>query len=277
MEGLSVIGYFVWWSIRDLLVNKTIFNDLLSSNGLPPYSKKEDTVAANRSAFLKSVREVKISSSEFLIRKISKTAEKYTFGLVDESVNREGEQLGYQHSATMTYYPETGSLSCNAAHRAFDAVMEKYKKYQGSYNSDDIRDYLLEALKLHHRISVRSRGGIYFLPESSNKFIDSVEKLLEELPGDCELSIAPQIDMEQSKKSVYKAFVSELRGKISSFKEELANDSLKRKSAWTKRLEDFKELKKEVEFYQESLQFQVSDITKDLEDLSGDVRKKLFE
>ena len=277
MDGLSIIGYFVWWSIRDLLINKAEFHKLLLDRGLPPYSKKEDTVAANRSAFLKAVREVKSSSSEFLIRKINKSADKYTFGLVDESIDRKNQNLGYQHSATMSYYPSSGNLVCDFPHRAFDAVKEKCAKYQGSYNSDDVRDYLLEVLKLHHRISVRSRGGIYFIPEKSKNFVDAVEKLMEDLPGECSMSIAPQIDMDQSKRAIYKAFLSELRGKISSFREELDGSSLKRKSSWTKRLEEFKELKKEVEFYRDALQFQADDITEDLDSLSESVRKRLFE
>lgn len=276
MDGLTIIGYFVWWSIHDLLMEKPLFHSILKEIGLPPFKRKEDVVAANRSAFLKAVREVKASDKKLLIRKISKVADKYTFGLVDESVDTKNDHLGYTHSATLTYIPSSGVLDCSSQHRGYEAVKDKYHKYAVSYNSDDIREYLLDAIKNQHRVSVRSRGGIYFLPEAAKDFVEKLEKFLEALPGDCVLSVAPQIDVETSKRAIYKAFVSELRQKLSGFREELESDSLKRKSAMQKRLEEFQELRKEVEFYKDALQFQVDDLTEDLTELEGTVKSRIF-
>jgi hypothetical protein len=135
-----------------------------------------------------------------------------------------------------------------------------------------------------HDVSVRGRGGFYFVApgtkDEPTKYEDEIarlEKLVELLDngsGESYLSIAPQVDAEKSRKAIHKAFITGLRDKITMFKEELENDSLKKRGL-KNRIDDFKELRDEIEFYKDALSFQADDLAKDLEKLTKVVTAKL--
>jgi len=277
-SGLVIIGFFIWWAIRDVKISKADFKALLQRAGLSFEFDQEDT-ALRRTSFLKAVREVKAKNrKKFLIRKISKEKDCYVFGLVDESINRKDHNLEYHHSATMIFNPETGELITDFPHRAFDEINALYNEYQEMMNSDDVRDAVIRIISEFKRVNVRQRGGIYFLPVKHEADVGKVEKLVESLPGNCSCSVAPQIDTEKSKTAIYKAFVEGLKNKMATFREELTNQNGKtRKSTWEKRLEQFKGLKQEIEFYKDAMAFQVEDLSTELETLRGDVQKQLLE
>jgi hypothetical protein len=277
-NGLSVIGFFTWWSLKDSKISKDDFRSLLVQFGLDKYVPipKEDA-AMRRSAFLKAVREVKNSHrNEFLIRKILKSADMYKFGLVDEKVDKVQSHLNYSHNGTLFFNCETGSLTCDVTHRAFDEIKAKYDEYQNTLNADDIRSAILNIIKHFHTVGVRDRGGIYFLPAQFESEVTALEMMIEKLPGDNLFSIAPQIDASTSKKAIYRAFIADLKDKIANFKQEIDNESLSRKSAWEGRIAEYKELRKEIEFYKEALSFQAEDLDTDLTSLSNTVREKFL-
>ena len=74
-SGLVIIGFFIWWSIRDVKISKEDFVNLLKSVGLSWEYNEEDT-ALRRTSFLKAVRETK-KNKGFIVRKIVKEPENY--------------------------------------------------------------------------------------------------------------------------------------------------------------------------------------------------------
>jgi len=280
-NGLSVIGYFLWWSVNSVKILRNAFAALLRECDID-YDMGDDAehiVSLRRAAFLKAVREVKMGNKKFLVRKILKNKDNYIFGLVDESVDTKDTNLSYYHSATMTFVPETGDLTCDFDHRAFHAIKERYEEYKDHMNSDDVRAVLLQIISQYHRVGVRRRGGIYFVPEDYKVQVGKVEKLLEMLDasseGECYLAVAPQIDVESSKRAIYKAFMAGLRDKIASFNEEFDKGSMTRKSSWEKRIVEYKDLRDEIDFYADRLSFQAEDLKDQLKNLGDKVRAKI--
>lgn len=275
-SGLVIIGFFVWWAIRDVKISKVEFKALLKQVGLSFEFDQEDT-ALRRTSFLKAVRETKAKNrKKFLIRKISKEKDCYVFGLVDESIDKKARDLQYNHSATMMFNPESGELITDFSHRAFEEIKSLYNEYQDNMNSDDVRDAVVKIISGFKKVSVRQRGGIYFLPVKHETDVEKVEMLVNSLPGDCSCSVAPQIDTEKSKTAIYKAFVEGLKTKMATFREELDDPKFgKRQSTWEKRLEQFKGLKQEIEFYRDAMSFQVEDLSTELNGLREEVQKQL--
>jgi len=277
-SGLVIIGFFVWWAIREVKISKTEFKTLLKQAGLSFTFDQEDT-ALRRTSFLKAVREVKAKNrKKFLIRKISKEKDCYVFGLVDESIDKKGRDLKYNHSATMIFNPETGELITDFPHRAFDEIKALYEDYKENMNSDDVRDAVIKIISEFHRVNVRQRGGIYFLPAKHETDVEKIEKLVDSLPGDCSCSVAPQVDTERTKRSIYKAFIEGLKTKMTTFREELDDPTFGavKKKTWEHRLDQFKALKQEIEFYKDAMAFQVDDLSTELEALRGDVQKRIL-
>ena len=276
-NGLEILGNFCWWTIRGVRLQRLDLQDALRANGISYELPKRNT----RVAFLKAVREVKKSEKKtgVLIRKIKKTAGEYVFGLVDERVDKAAEALGYVHSSTMTFNPNSGSLNCNAPSRVFDAVSENYEKFQGVLDSEDVREIVLTLLQQNWRISVRNRGGIYFVPVSGTEMLASVKAFVEGLGEECAFQVVPQIDVEASRTAIYKSFLEEIKSEISSFREEIdtKGDSKRKQDVmWTSRLESFKTLRDKVSFYADILKFQGEEMLNQIGTLEAEVQEKFL-
>ena len=294
VTGLSVIGYFIWWTVNNQRIKRKDLQKLIDKAGIRDKKGKPFKVpeAKYRSAFLKAVREVRgqHKNKGILIRKIKKDADEYLFGLVDEKVNKSAKSLQYTHDATMKFVPSTGKLRVNRKHRGFDLVKERYEEYKDYLNSDDVRDIVLTILNQVPTVSVRQRGGIYFVPEKFSDAVDSLEKLVGSLPGGSDmdltkvskgsangsyLAVAPQIDTEKSKKAIYKAFVASLKTRMQGFENDLEDKGITQKHALKTRLQEFKDMKAEIEFYRDALEFQVEDLTDNLKALTKKFKRKL--
>lgn len=275
LSGLEIIGYFCWWSINDVKVHREALQKLLDDLGID-YKIPEPHL---RSAFLKAVREVKAGNKKnLLIRKISKGSDSYVFGLVDEKVDIANKHLGYTHNATLTFSPITGTLTVDSPHRAFEIIKAKYDEFKDYLNADDVRTLLLKIMATLRSVSVRQRGGIYFIPQADVSMVEKLEKLLPVIPGSNDFLVAPQIDTERSKRAIYKAFVESLKNRMADFEKDLdADGGLQRKSAIIDRLNEFKTIKGEIEFYKEALSFQVEGLATALDDLTKKFTKKLEE
>jgi len=296
VSGLSVIGYFVWWTVSNQKIRRDDMQKLIDAAGVKDNQGKPFKVpeVKARSAFLKAVREIRGQSKNkgILIRKIKKESEEYLFGLVDEDVNKHAQELNYSHSATMKFDPIHGNLSVDQPHRGFDLVKERYAEYKDFMNSDDVREIVLTILNQIPTVSVRQRGGIYFVPEKFSAEVECLESLVGSLPGGGEvdlatvgtgsangsyLAVAPQIDTEKSKKAIYKAFVASLKSRMQSFESDLEENGITQTHALKTRLQEFKDMKAEIGFYRDALEFQVEDLTEGLDALTKKVQKKLME
>ena len=274
-SGLSTIGYFVWWSIKDVKIAREDLQKHLDNVGLD-YKVPDVKV---RSAFLKAVREVRRDhrNKGLLIRQVQKDAEEYIFGLVDENVDKTKKSLDYAHTTSLKFSPISGRLSCTKPHRAHQLIKDLYDKYMGYLDADDVRDVILKLVSATMSVSVRQRGGIYFIPNTHRYTVDRLEKFVDLLPESCDFMVAPQIDVESSKKAIYKAFVGGLRSQMADFAKEMeGDDNKKRASTMTKRLKEFKVLKNKIEFYRDAMQFQVEDLSKDLEDLKTAAESRIL-
>lgn len=290
--GLSYIGYFIWWTVSDQHIKREDLQALIDKVGID----FEVPEVPERSAFLKAVREVRAKyknhkDGSLLIQKIKKTSEEYVFGLVDEQVNEYAETLDYAHSATMRFCPETGNLGCDSPHRAFDLVKELYEEYAHYLNSDDVRDIILRIVRSARSVSVRQRGGFYFIPEAQRDLVDRLEALVGALPGGeavdltkvgkgsangSYLAVAPQVDEDRSKRAIYKAFMSSLHSRMDSFEKDLDEDGgLTQMHALQTRLKEFKEMKDEISFYSTAMQFKVDEVNSRLEGLTGKLQDRL--
>jgi len=293
-QGLSYIGYFIWWQVSDQRIKQADLQALIEKVGILDADGKPFKVheVLARSAFLKAVREVrgKYKNRGLLIQKIRKSSDEYVFGLVDEEVNEREQTLDYSHAATMKFHPDSGRLFCNSPHRAFDLVKERYEEYTGYFNSDDVRDIILRIVRSSHAVSVRQRGGFYFVPEAQRDLVDKLEALVGALPGGdamdltkvgsgsangSYLAIAPQVDEDRSKKAIYKAFMSSLHYRMNSFEKDLDEDGLTQTHALRTRLDEFAEMKKEILFYSTAMQFEVEGVTDRLAGLTGKLTDKL--
>ena len=273
-SGIVVLGYFIWWSIQGVKILRAKLDELVQKSGLdistPP--------TLPRTAFLEAVRAVKsrAHSNKVLIRNLKKSKDEHIFGLVDEQVDDQHLKLGYSHRANLRFDQHTGEISVNTPHRAFDLILEKYNENQLFVNSYELRRWLMKILLKLSMISVREKGGVYFVDVKHEENLLKLITFLSEFEG-CELVIIPQVDDEKTKKAIMKAFVADLKHKVEIFREQIADEKFTSQKGWERKLKQFKELREEVSFYAERLEFNGKDLEADLKDLERKVRAKLTE
>jgi hypothetical protein len=282
-QNIEIVGWFIWWTIRNVEITRQAFEALLAKFGLK-YTSKE---ASNRSSFLKAIARVQGEQKKegLLLRKIKARGKEYVYGLVDERVDTT-EHLHYRHECNLRFFVDTGAMVCDDSdHRAYQLVLKYYDHYQETMDSDDVREVIKRMLTDTYAVSVRERGGIYFVPGKFGEVMEALEKVIAGLGADCYLAMAPQIDEERTKKSIYKAFVEGLKERIEDFRKRL-EDNLSdgvRKNADRKhealcnRLSEYKDMRKEIEFYADALDFQASNLREELEGLGARLEKKLSE
>jgi hypothetical protein len=97
--------------------------------------------------------------------------------------------------------------------------------------------------------------------------------------------MAPQIDEERTKKSIYRAFVEGLKERIEDFRQRLEDNlsdgvrknAARKNEALVNRLSEYKDMRKEIEFYADALDFQAGSLREELEGLGARLEKKLAE
>lgn len=287
-QGLEIIGWFIWWTIRDVTITRDAFAALLKSAGLKylPKQPKQHTT------YLKAIAKVQAEHRKdgLLIRPIKKRGDEYVHGLVDEKVLG-NEHLNYKHEANLRFF-KNGTMVCdNPDHEAYQLVLKYYDMYKETMDSDDIREVLFQILNDTYSLSVRNHGGIYFVPAEYSNVVEQLEKVVSGLGGDCYMATAPQIDEEKTKKAVYKAFVEGLKERIAAFRTQLEANltdtevdknnrhynsvTTRKHSALVSRLSEYREMKKEIEFYADAMDFQASNLREELEGLGDRLQKKL--
>jgi len=245
--------------------------------------EKEDTKLkppkfCERTAFLEAVRSVKAKTFTYhlLIRTILKSKEEHLFGLVDESINQQQKSLGYTHQATLRWGQESYTITCDKKHRAFDMIQERFNENKDNLNSYELRRWIMNVIEKWRNISVRDKGGIYYIDVKYEKELFALESILNATPG-ITFSLVPLPDIDRSKKAIYKAFMEDLQHKMQKFRESIKNEKYSSNKGWSNALKKFKELREEVGFYADRLQFNAKSLQDQLDVLQKDVKKKLVD
>jgi len=273
-NGLEIMGYFVWWSMEGINFSREEFEKLIEQSPLDISPPK----LCHRTAFLEAVRWVKAKSHthHLLIRTVSKDKEAHYFALVDEKIDIENKQAGYTHEATLRFDQETFAVTCNQLHRAHETVKQRFQENVDNLNSYELRRWVQKILDRCRNISVRDKGGLYYVDLKYTDVLLGLEQIFDSVPG-ADFFIVEQIDSERSKKSIWKAFVEDLNSKITKFREALQEGKYSSNKGWENAIAQFKELKEEVGFYADRLSFTGSDLNKNIEELTGEFRRQLVD
>jgi hypothetical protein len=271
--GLSFLGFFVFWAINAVKALRADVQAILDRIGIQ-YTIPE---VKARSAFLKAVREVTAQGKNhgLLIRKINKGTLEYSYGLVDETIDKGAKSLDYSHSATLIFNQSSEALTCDRPHRAFDMIKAKYEEYKDYLTAEDIRVILSDIMDTLRVVRLRPRGGVYYVHTQFEGVVNQLIEFVTQLPGENFFAAIPQLDLEVSKRAIYKAFIEGIKTKINDFDADL--DGLERDHALHNRVKQFKDLRTEIEFYRDALSFQVDDLTAGLNALEQKLEKKILD
>jgi hypothetical protein len=155
-------------------------------------------------------------------------------------------------------------------------VKEDFETLKDHYTANQFRAAVIRFIFNHcEGISVRDRGGMYFIPSHHNAQFNKLEKLFDKYPGN-NLTVIPVVDGQVAKKSIMSTLTGDVQTEIENLKKDFENmkeDSTER--SVNTRLEKYKKLRDKVENYEALLEGSASELKAALDKLSKAVVTKL--
>lgn len=269
-QGGALQGSIIWWDLYDSEVQAPDFTSRWTAAGLDKDLLPEvpPPARALRDAGQETVKGYGNKKGEYLFRPSGERGGDYYYALVQEARKVVGNN-DYAQDATFRVSP-SGALQVTVNNPSCDSVAKgiqaAYHRIFGTFQSRDIREAVLRALKGCAGIPLRSHGGIYWIPAP---FQGEVEKLATviEATGQSSFSIVPIHSTAIGTKAVTQAARQSLEEQMKDLKAELDGWSMDvahgegpRPSTVNRRIEDFADLRAKAHLYRDILSMQVGDI-----------------
>lgn len=279
-EDGKQLGNIFWYSItgeveitRDSL-HETFDEIGIDESWLPNEIRPSD-------AFRRATRETqrkKVPTSNpniyknYLVREVYSGSDMIQRNIVVEIVDQSGKRLDYEPKATvMTLEKENNNFVIwvedgeEYAGEMAKEAMNKFIKYIEYYSSQQLRVMVSKYLGSLAPTSVRSNGGVYFVPRNYRNDLKKLEILCGELNSEG-VSI-PMLDTSDNRNIVLTRLENELKDTLNRCKELNQTDVMK-KVSYKDSIEESRKLVKTYQAYKEQLSLD----TDSLESMIGELR-----
>jgi hypothetical protein len=269
-QGGALQGSVLWWDLYDSEVEAGAFTSKWCGAGLDKDLLPEvpPPARALRDAGQETLKGYGNKKGEYLLRPAGERGGSYYYALVNENRPTEG-LVTHKQDATFCVGP-SGALtvtvnnpSCSAVAKAIEAA---YHRIHGTFQSRDIREAVLRALKACAGIPLRSHGGIYWVPAPFQGEVEKIATVIE-ATGQSSFSILPIHATAIGTKAVTAAArqsleeqMKELKVELDGWSMDVAHGEGPRPSTVNRRIEDFADLRSKAQLYRDILNMQVGDI-----------------
>lgn len=279
-ENFPIIGYFVWWSVNDAKVSRAELVDSFQRHNLPEeWLPKEITISH---AFYRAVSEIKNSrdGKNYVVRKIKDDSDSAIFGVVEAKANVKAERLDFSKAQNRIRFVKGSNfvglddpeLWPNGQFtKTFDDLLN-------FYDSKEIRSNILDIVQTRlMSISVRPKGGVYFVPKSEH--VKMLSAVISEVSPGSFFDYLPIIDTEQTRDTMLKTVVNDIKKEMQTLLDEVKfyteKDDTKSATLQNK-LDAFKSVRDKIGLYESILEFSAQDLKKGIEDAETDIRSYLL-
>jgi hypothetical protein len=273
-DGFPLLGYAVYWSISDINVKYDSFVEMLESLGIP---SEIATAVQTKSAVIKAIKSDTKGRKNSFHRSVVDNEAKASFAIVTSStVDEANDDIAFHNETKVVL--NKGSKTLEVTGPNSDEIKASFEAFKETYTSDRFRNVVLKLVKNYCQgMSIRERGGVYFIPSSHNDMFTKLESLFKMFPT-CQLDVIPVIDTTQAKKSMWKTFVGEITTDIQRAKEDIkALDTDSSDRSLQVRLDRYEKLKDKVENYEMLLNGTATELKAELMSLGSEIRKKMVE
>lgn len=270
LSDRAILGHIAWYTITQPRVTHEQFEEMVTdlplSNSIIPKAPRMGD-AFKRACRYSERKKVPIAGTEtfanFLIRKVTQSAEEVVRHLVLEIVDEVGKRLDYKVVAELTFDRTKGTLNIRQLNvdEALEVLtQETLKLFTDNFDTalkyldaQVLRLKIRDQLNLMSATSVRAQGSVYFIPASAKEQTEALETLCERIGSGSAFHSLPLIDTTKQREMVKSAFEKDVHDQASQLISELAS---KRRAgtqitakAWEKYQAKFKQLKTNANEY----------------------------
>jgi hypothetical protein len=250
-EGVTsfpVIGYIVWWNVRNVDLHQDDLSKMLEDCGLDTKYAREHNY---RSAFIRAIRNME---EKRIIRKVDENKHVLVYQFTAEIKEGAGANasLDYDKETVIVIdknvYRDTADFSKAIIEGREDIktkVVQLFHHEKKRYRSSDITRYIQNILGDNADIcALREQGNIYFVPAGYRPILDKVIQLFGAIQEACgassSLRAIPMPNVAASKEAVHDSFSREIEGIFKNIETEIEKVGTGQKNAGTKWAENKK-------------------------------------
>jgi hypothetical protein len=276
----EILGYLVWWNIREVKLTRDQFIAALKAAGLPEKYAREHNY---RATLLRAIKDMEETG---LVRPVKEDPINMIFQFTAElpsedptnphltykpmvvvNIDKEayvmfagdagGEDSALAKSICGITNPQTGEPH-EKAEEIKQQIINAFNANKATYKSSDLTRYIQRILEDNADIiSLRPQGAIYFVPATYQSVVHSVNTLVNTLGYGCTFEYAPIPNVDSAQKMVGDSFEAEVLDLFKNMDEEVKDMKESKKPISEKwvdtRLDRIKKIQKRIDMYAEVL------------------------
>jgi len=203
----DVLGRITWYSVRKMRILHEDLDRILEKEGVPPNLRPRKTRDVD--AFKSAVRSVE--GKDYIVENetsvdpttVRLKVDPRSMLVVSRVHDHVSDSLPVRVKATFTESKTIDFFGGDLA--VHQRIENEYADLRVTYRDEDIRTMASRAIHAAYAVNVKQTGGVYFIPETFAPSVESVARVIDQLPG-CEMVSLPVIDREPERKTVLKQY-----------------------------------------------------------------------
>lgn len=270
---VPILGKICWWSLKDVKIDRNSLENLFNSYNLD--KKFLPPIVSGKKAFIRTLKEIQKSN---LVRKIKEDEKYIIFGIVKEEVDPENIKLEFETQDIIFFDKENKEVFLKLNKLNLNDIKDLFDYFKIVYIAEDIRKVITRFLDHINAVLLRKTGGIYFVPKDYALELEKISGVINNI-GNSEFYELDIVDSEATKRQAIKLIKSELERNLKKEAENLEtlldNPEI-RPSSISRAIERYKNAKEKLEMYKSLLQFAISDIEQELNEIEKRIKDKLI-
>jgi hypothetical protein len=263
-KGGDPLGDLVFWELNSAAVERSELERLWATSGLPGDLLPEPPTPEK--ALKVATREAQVGHPDRLLRVAKEDDREIVVGVVREERDGVGG-LQYHQEARVTLDRPAGVISTdNPTHEIVCAVEERFRVLRTVHTSDDIRRTITRTLATLASVTLKSSGGVYWIPAPYAEHLRRLQAVIERLGASrfCLVPISRTVEGEAALAHAAKSSIEEELAELQTEIQQFVATPPDRVSTLQRRLEMFDELRRRADLYQTVLRAQVTGLADSL-------------
>lgn len=275
--GGEHLGDVTWWRLAEADVERSVLEAVWLGAGLDKALLPAELTPEK--ALRQAVRDTATGLKDILIRKGQDDKAYLAFAVVLETRLGEGK-VKYDQLATVALNKATGAISAdNPNHDTVKDIVTAYAKYTTTHTSRDVMTSITKALTEWCAVSLREKGGVYWVPRTRSEEIRKLRTAVSQL-GSSAMYLMPVHAGADTNAAIGEAAVGALETDLAKIREEIdgfLTNGVDGTHTGTleRRLEVFSDLRARADLYRSILNVTVEDLGEQVDAMEASVHSLL--
>lgn len=274
-QKFPVLGALVWYSLRDVRINRADLSGLftkynLNPHNLPPEIREPDAFRrATSDIGQRTSKPLSDGTSQvIMVREVATTNDEIVRHIIREVRDSKNKRLSYDQIGSFIFRRDINDFHATASPEYQEIVtkaQELYREYKEFYTGSHIRNMVHNMVHATTPAVVRQGGGVYFVSKEYQGLIDGLGGMVKALnpygvPGtlEAEFESIPVIDTFKQRQLIFEKYSSQCSKSVDDTLQELS-EILKTNKEPTKAVKanyvnQMKELKEGITKYEALLE-----------------------